>query len=52
MDDALDNGEIEQAKLGVSKLLKPDMIGTSEEGEVARLESSIRNLEALAHADD
>lgn len=52
VDDALDNGEIEQAKLGVSKLLKPDMIGTREEGEVARLESSIRNLEALAHADD
>jgi predicted ATP-binding protein involved in virulence len=52
VDEALDNGELERAKQGVAKLLKPNMIGTSDEGEVARLESSIRNLEALAHADD
>lgn len=50
VDDALDDGEMAKAKLALAKLGK--VIGTTDEGEVARLESSIRNLESLSHAED
>lgn len=50
VDDALDNGEMTKAHQILARL--SNVIGTSDEGEVARLESSIRNLEHLAHAED
>ncbi len=50
VDDALDDGQMAKAKQALAKLGK--VIGTTDEGEVARLESSIRNLENLSHAED
>jgi len=49
VEDAIEEGELEQAQKGVAEL--KDMVG-GEEGEVTRLEATIRNLEALADAED
>ncbi|MCX6899184.1 MAG: AAA family ATPase [Verrucomicrobia bacterium] len=49
VEDALEEGDLEAAKRELQKLRKRV---DGEEGEVARLEGSIRNLEALAHEKD
>ncbi|MBN9693749.1 MAG: AAA family ATPase [Verrucomicrobia bacterium] len=49
VEDALEEGDLESAKQELKKLRFK--VG-SEEGEVARLEGSIRNMEALANEED
>ena len=49
VEDALEEGDLGTAK---GELLKLRTEVGGEEGEVARLDASIRNMEALAHAED
>lgn len=49
VEDALEEGDLDAASRELQKLR--NKVG-SEEGEVARLEGSIRNMEALAHEKD
>ena len=49
IEDGLEEGDLESAK---RELLKLRAKVGGEEGEVARLEGSIRNMEALAHEKD
>ncbi len=49
VEDALEEGDLETAKRELLKLR--EKVG-GEEGEVARLEGSTRNMEALAHEKD
>ncbi len=49
VEDALEEGNLDMAKGDLQELRA--IVG-SEEGEVARLEGSIRNMEALAHEED
>jgi len=50
VDDAMDEGDMQQAKKLLAQLRRK--IGTDDEGEIARLDASIRNLEALAHEEN
>jgi predicted ATP-binding protein involved in virulence len=49
VEDAMEEGDLDTAKLELMKLR--DTVG-GEEGEVTRLEGSIRNMELLAHEED